>query len=256
MTLRSGRDRIFQTLAYEAGGLVIAVPLFTLFHDGGHGQSLALLSLLVVAVLFWAPVHNTFFDWAELRLTGRVASNRPQGLRIVHAFSYEISCMVITLPTFVFLGRMTVVDALMAEFGLTVLYVVYGYVFHLIYDKLRPVGGGPDRSAHPRQARRSSLQQGSPQHDSRGGNPGPALPDRTRVRQLIHRVHPGKAPAVTDQPESPVEATRIHTPTEAAARVGIAKTSLLRSRDSSLRHRSALSCRQLPAPTLTSWPRA
>ena len=139
MALRTTRERIIQTLAYEGIGLMLAAPLLsaTLGHDS-H-ESALLLGLIAGVVLIWAPIHNTGFDLIELRLTGRTACQRPHRLRIVHACSYETSCIVFTLPIFVWLGGFTLAEALMADLLLTIFYVGYAYVFHLVYDRLRPV---------------------------------------------------------------------------------------------------------------------
>ncbi len=139
MALRTMRERMIQTLAYEVIGLALAVPIFVASFGSGTAESVLLLGLMVVAVLFWAPIHNTAFDWFDLRLTGRPASARPHRLRVVHAFSYEISCIFFTLPMFMVLGGLSLTEALLADIGLTLFYVGYAYVFHLVYDRLRPV---------------------------------------------------------------------------------------------------------------------
>ena len=139
MSLRSPRERAIQTIAYEAGGLCLSVPLVALCGGGTVGQALGLMLALSGAVLVWSPIHNTVFDWLDLRLTGRVASDRPQCWRLVHAASHEATTVVVTLPVLVWLGGLPVGAALLADLGLTLLYAVYAYVFHLVYDRLRPV---------------------------------------------------------------------------------------------------------------------
>lgn len=139
MTLRSPRERAIQTLAYEAGGLCLSVPLVALFGGGTTGEAFGLMLALSVAVLVWSPIHNTVFDWVDLRLSGRVASDRPQRWRLVHAASHEATTVVVTLPILIWLGGLGLWAALLADLGLTLLYAAYAYVFHLVYDRLRPV---------------------------------------------------------------------------------------------------------------------
>lgn len=139
MPVRSPRERLIQTLAYEAGGLCLSVPLVALFGGGTSGEALALMLALSGAVLVWSPLHNTVFDRLDLRLSGRVASDRPQSWRLVHALSHEATTVVVTLPILIGLGELSVGAALMADLGLTLLYAAYAYVFHLVYDRLRPV---------------------------------------------------------------------------------------------------------------------
>jgi uncharacterized membrane protein len=148
MTLRSPRERVIQTLAYEAGGLCLSVPLFTIFGGGTLGGAFGLMLALSAAVLVWSPLHNTVFDWADMRLTGRLASDRPQRWRLVHAVSQEASTLVLTLPLMMTLGKLSLPSALLAELQLTLLYAGYAYVFHLVYDHLRPMRpGGPSSLA-------------------------------------------------------------------------------------------------------------
>lgn len=139
MTLRSARERMIQTVSYELGGLCLSVPLVALVGGGTAGEAFWLMLALSASVLVWSPIHNTVFDWLDLRLSGRLASDRPQRWRLVHAASHEATTMVVTVPILIWLGGFDFREALLADLGLTLLYVVYAYVFHLVYDRLRPV---------------------------------------------------------------------------------------------------------------------
>ncbi|MCB6178418.1 hypothetical protein LHP98_09775 [Rhodobacter sp. Har01] len=147
MTLRSPRERFIQTLAYEAGGLLLSVPLYILYSGGGAGQGAEVMLAMSAAVLLWSPIHNTAFDLVDLRLTGRLASDRPHRWRMVHAASHEISTVLVTLPVLMFLGGHGLGEALLIDLGLTLVYAAYAYVFHLGYDWLRPVCAAPFCSA-------------------------------------------------------------------------------------------------------------
>ncbi len=139
MSLRSPRERLLQTLAYEAGGLCLSIPLYLLWTGGEAGEGAVLMAALSVAVMIWSPLHNTVFDWVDWRLTGRVASRRPQRWRVVHAVTHETTTVAVTLPILVWLGGHGWWEALVIDLWLTVLYAVYAYVFHLAYDRWRPV---------------------------------------------------------------------------------------------------------------------
>lgn len=139
MRLRSPRERLIQTLCYEAGGLVLSIPLYLIYSGQGAGAGALVMLALSVAVMLWSPLHNTAFDWADLRLSGRVASDRSQKWRVVHAVSHEATTLVVTLPILVWLGGHGPGEALLVDLGLTGLYAVYAYGFHLVYDRLRPV---------------------------------------------------------------------------------------------------------------------
>lgn len=139
MALRSFRERVIQTLCYEAGGLLLVAPAYALIMGRGGAESFGLMAALSVAVMLWSPIHNTVFDWLDLRLTGRLASDRPHGLRMVHAASHEATTVVVTLPVLIWMGGHGLWGALMVDAALTLAYSAYAYLFHLAYDRLRPV---------------------------------------------------------------------------------------------------------------------
>lgn len=139
MPLRSPRERLLQTLCYEGGGLFLSIPLY-LLYSGQTAEDGALLMLaLSVAVMIWSPFHNTVFDRLDLRLSGRVASDRLHRWRVVHAVSHEATTVGLTLPILVWLGGHGWAEALLLDLGLTGLYAGYAYGFHLVYDRVRPV---------------------------------------------------------------------------------------------------------------------
>jgi uncharacterized membrane protein len=139
MTLRSPKERLFQALCYELGGLALAVPFYHFVVGGGAQESLFLMVALAVGVLCWAPLYNFGFDVAEFRLTGRVASDRPQRWRVAHAISYEATTVMVTLPILVFAGGHGWWDGLAVDLALTLVYMIYAYGFYMVFDWLRPV---------------------------------------------------------------------------------------------------------------------
>lgn len=143
MALRTARERFYQTLAYEAGGLAVAAPLYGYVFGREASESFALIMTLSLVVMFWGPVHNTIFDLVEFDRTGRVASDRPQGLRALHALCLEITAAAVTLPIVMAMGGHGFWQALSIDIGLTLFYAAYAYFFHIAYDRLRPVSPSP-----------------------------------------------------------------------------------------------------------------
>jgi uncharacterized membrane protein len=138
--LRSARERVYQTVALELGGIAITAPLYALFFSESAETSFFLIVVLAFAVMLWSPLHNTVFDWLEWRATGRLASDRPHLLRLVHAASHEASSVIVTLPLIMWIGGHGFWTALGIDIGLTLFYSAYIYLFHIFYDRLRPVG--------------------------------------------------------------------------------------------------------------------
>ncbi|MGF1659951.1 MAG: PACE efflux transporter [Rubrimonas sp.] len=139
MALRTFRERVFQTFLYEIGGLALVTPVYSALFDVGAADSLALMAVLSVAVLAWSPLHNAAFDLAEWRLARRVASDRPHGLRVLHAVSHETTTIVVTVPLIMLFGGHGFWEALAIDVGLTVFYAAYAYLFFVAYDRLRPL---------------------------------------------------------------------------------------------------------------------
>ena len=137
--IRSWRERAAQTLWFEGIGLVLVAPLYAWASGSGGGESLLLVATLSLVVMAWAALYNTLFDLAERRCTGRVASDRPHGLRTVHAIGLEGSAVLLTWPVIWAMTDLSWTAALLADLGLTATYVVYGYAFHWAFDRLRPV---------------------------------------------------------------------------------------------------------------------
>jgi uncharacterized membrane protein len=86
-----------------------------------------------------SPVHNAAFDTAEWRLARRVASDRPARWRLAHALSHDATHTIVTLPVIMVVGGYGFWQALVVDVGLMLLYASYTYVFHLLYDRWRPV---------------------------------------------------------------------------------------------------------------------
>jgi uncharacterized membrane protein len=145
--LRSARERVIQTLAFETGGLLLVAPLYALASGSGAAASFGLVAALAVAVMVWAALFNTVFDLIEHRLCGRVASARPHRLRLLHALLHEASAAAVTWPLIVALTDLSWAQALVADLGLTLAYAGYAYFFHLGYDRLRPVVPASSREA-------------------------------------------------------------------------------------------------------------
>jgi uncharacterized membrane protein len=137
--LRSARERIAQTVLFEIGGFALTAPLYSLYAGEGGDEAAMVVAALALAVMVWSPLHNTIFDVIDLRLTGRVASDRPHGWRVVHAISHEATSIVITTPILMWLGGHGLAEALALDLAFTAAYAAWAYVFNLLYDRWRPV---------------------------------------------------------------------------------------------------------------------
>jgi uncharacterized membrane protein len=139
MGIRNFRERVYQAVSCELGGILVAAPLYALVAGAGAQDSLLLIFAVSVVATLWVLIHNAMFDVVEWRLAHRSASDRPQAWRIVHAFSLEATLMILTVPVVMVMGGHGFIEAVLLDIGLTFVYLIYAYVFHMAYDWVRPV---------------------------------------------------------------------------------------------------------------------
>lgn len=139
MTLRSAKERVLQTFFFEVGGVTLISPAYAYLTNASITGSFALIALLSVVIMIWAPIYNTLFDYVEREFTDRLASDRLKRSRILHAILHEVTSVSITCPLLIWFGGYSLVSALLINAGLTLTYVVYTFVFHMLYDRWRPV---------------------------------------------------------------------------------------------------------------------
>jgi uncharacterized membrane protein len=137
--VRNGRERAVQTLSFEAGGLMIVTPPYAWLTNSDGNESLVLLVTISLMMMAWSALFNTVFDHIEHRATHRVASDRPQGLRVLHTVLMEATAVLLTWPVIAALTGYNWDVALGVDLTLTLAYMVYGYFFHRAYDRVRPV---------------------------------------------------------------------------------------------------------------------
>ncbi len=132
-------ERVWQTVGFEATGLLISLPFLSFFSTQSATDDALVLGLLTCAVMIWSPAHNAVFDHVDLRLSGRVASDRPHSLRVAHAVSHELSSILITLPILIWMAGLDLYTALFVDLGLSVIYAAWAWAYFLIWDRLRPL---------------------------------------------------------------------------------------------------------------------
>lgn len=131
-------ERIAQTLAFEFLGLVLIAPLYRAATGSSLIDSVSMVLAVAMAAALWCVAFNTVFDRVEARLSGRLASDRPRGLRIWHMVLCEATEVPVTCPVIYALSTMDLGHALRADVGLAAAYAVYGYCFYLAFDALCP----------------------------------------------------------------------------------------------------------------------
>jgi len=138
VALRSGKDRLRYTFAFEAGLAVILVPAGAAFFDKGIAEIGLLGVVLSLKAVLIGLLYNWVFDRLDARM-GRVSSDRSTLGRTVHAIGFELSLVTTSLPIYLWWLNLTLLEAVMMDMVVTTFVVVYTYVFTLAYDRLFPV---------------------------------------------------------------------------------------------------------------------
>lgn len=136
--MRTQSDRLRHTLMFEIIGLITCTPLAAWLLE----RDMAAIGTMSVTITLTAMacnyVFNLVFDHALVMLNRPVAV-RPPWMRALHAFLFEASLLVITVPMVAWWLDMTFLEALIADIGFAVFFLVYAYVFNLTYDRVFPM---------------------------------------------------------------------------------------------------------------------
>ncbi|CUH45039.1 PACE efflux transporter [Ruegeria atlantica] len=145
MTLRTFKERVIQTGSFELIGIAFVSPLYAYFTGASMVHGFAMIAMLSVVIMIWCPIFNTIFDLIERDKTARLACKRPQSVRVLHATLHEVTAVMITCPLLMVVGGHSLGSALALNVGLTLTYTVYTFLFHIAYDRVRPIQPCPNK---------------------------------------------------------------------------------------------------------------
>ena len=139
--MRTTRDRIRHTIAFEIIGLALITPLGALafsmpMHDIGV---ISIVSSLVA--MGWNYAYNYGFDRLLLRLRGNTAKTMRE--RVIHAIVFELGLVAMLMPLIAWYLGISLWQALVMDIAVALFYMVYAFLFNLAYDRLFPVPASP-----------------------------------------------------------------------------------------------------------------
>ena len=136
--LRPLTDRIRYTVIFEMILLIMLVPAGMAFYDKDFFDIGLLGVILVLKAMIINVIYNWIFDRIEAR-TGRVASDRPHKLRVVHAVGFEITLMITSIPIYTWWLQITILEAILIDVVVTTFIIGYTYIYTLVYDAVFPI---------------------------------------------------------------------------------------------------------------------
>ncbi len=138
VALRSGKDRLRYTLTFEVILMLMLIPAGMLFFDKPLADIGALGVILSVKAMIINLIYNWIFDKIDAKY-GRISSNRSTLGRIFHAVGFEAFLTFSSLPFYIWLLEIGVIEALLTDIVVTTFVVAFTYVFTLVYDRKYPI---------------------------------------------------------------------------------------------------------------------
>lgn len=134
--MRTTWDRIRHALLFEG----LAVLLLTALATPLLGQSAtdmgALAILLSLIAMGWNYLYNLWFDRWQAQIP---ADARSLGLRLLHALGFEGGLLCISLPLIAWWLELSLWQALLADLGVALFFLLYALIYNWAYDRLFPL---------------------------------------------------------------------------------------------------------------------
>jgi uncharacterized membrane protein len=121
---------VYVTL-FEGIAILITGTSFASLSGSGMDRAGAAAVFSSAIAVGWNFVYNMLFERWEARQTKRGRSVRR---RIAHAAGFESGLIVFLVPMIALTLRVPLVEAFVMDIGLSVFFLVYGYVYNLIFD--------------------------------------------------------------------------------------------------------------------------
>jgi uncharacterized membrane protein len=87
---------------------------------------------MAVTSVIWNMVFNHFFEKFEAKRKLK----RTIGVRVLHAIGFEGGLMLATIPMVAYAMQMSIWQAIVLDFSLTMCILVYTFIFQWCYDCL------------------------------------------------------------------------------------------------------------------------
>lgn len=124
------KRRLVHAMSYEVILLVIiAIALSFIFNMPLEVTGVLGVIMAVISVV-WNMIFNHYFEKVEYKYQLK----RTIPVRILHAVGFEGGLMLATIPIIAYMMKMSFIDALILDFGLTMCILVYTFIFQWCYD--------------------------------------------------------------------------------------------------------------------------
>lgn len=124
------KRRIVHALSYEIILLVIIALALSFFFEMPLEVTGVLGIFMAVTSVIWNMVFNHYFEKFE----AKHQLKRTVRVRILHAIGFEGGLMLATIPMVAYAMNMSLWQAIVLDFSLTLCILVYTFIFQWCYD--------------------------------------------------------------------------------------------------------------------------
>jgi len=126
------KRRIVHALSYEIILLVIIAMALSFIFDMPMEVTGTLGIVMALTSVFWNMTFNHFFEKFEAKRKLK----RTIGVRILHAIGFEGGLMLATIPMVAYAMDMSIWQAILLDFSMTMCIFVYTFIFQWCYDAI------------------------------------------------------------------------------------------------------------------------
>lgn len=127
------KERIFHMILFE----VLLLTLMTLAVKLFSKQDISHVAGVAVGLSVIAMVWNFVYNWLFDRFFTQPRIERGFALRAFHALAFESGLLIFSLPLIAWALQINLWQAFILDIGLTVLVVIYTFIFNWLYDHVR-----------------------------------------------------------------------------------------------------------------------
>jgi S-adenosylmethionine decarboxylase len=125
---------VMQALFFVICGILIITPLYSLIFPHTIRASILIVFVLGIVALIWLSIFNITFQQFRLQNHFFFEKVNCKSLNIIYAVAYELSLVCISLPVVMWLGPYALKKAILVDFTLTGIYIVYTYIYFCLIN--------------------------------------------------------------------------------------------------------------------------
>lgn len=126
-------ERIFHAVLFEILAILLTIVGLIFFTE----HQLMAVSGLVILISLIAMVWNFIFNWIFDYFFPASRETRGLKIRLLHVTLFEGGLLCITLPLVAYLLNVSLWQAFVIDFAMTVFIVIYTLIFNYTYDHAR-----------------------------------------------------------------------------------------------------------------------